>query len=282
MFLGSDYKRIRGAPVRFSISGWTLPAPVASSVELLFDIETSWVEGTTDYKIDRYEGFKLILSVPANAPVLSYSNMLSGSLGKLKVIYTLSKEFLPYSWLKITVPKANKNYERLESSHVKTQINPVDTDDGKIKPIAFFTTVSATSVTLYCRKTILSNPEGEAVDQISSIHVVWAPNLSHWNEDEIFIMFGEKNFDKSKCDFIRFEIPNMKTPPNTKELPATFKTKIMTNRSLDTSFKAGEQWADTPADPTKPEYLIEELVDVTAKVLLNTGPKVIDGEYTND
>ena len=280
MFLGSDYKRKRGFTVRFSISGWTLPAPVASSVELLYDIETSWVEGKTPYKIDRYNGFKLTLSVPINAPALSYSNMLSGSLGKLKVIYTLSKEFLPYSWLNIKVPKANKNYERLESSHVLTQINPSIGDLGKIKPIAFFTTVSATSVTLYCRKTLLGNPDGQAVDQTSSIHVVWAPDLSHWNEDEIFIMFAEKNFDKSKCDFIRFEIPNMKTPPNTKLLPATFKTKIMTNRSFDKNFKAGEQWVE--ATPTKPAYLIEELVDVTASVLLNTGPKVIDGEYTND
>ena len=67
----------------------------------------------------------------------------------------------------------------------------------------------------------------------------------------------------------------MKNPPNTKLVAATFKTKIMTNRSKKSAQPEGNY-------VEAPEYVIEELVDVSTNVLENNSPKIIDGEYTND
>ena len=60
----------------------------------------------------------------------------------------MSKEFLPYSWLSVKVPKGNLNYQAYASVH------PAPSDgstDGTIAPQPFFTTVSNESVTLTCK-----------------------------------------------------------------------------------------------------------------------------------
>jgi len=58
----------------------------------------------------------------------------------------MSKEFLPFSWLKLTVPKVNQEYERLKDAH------PAMLSGGtsKIPPTPFFTTVADTVVELTC------------------------------------------------------------------------------------------------------------------------------------
>ena len=81
---------------------------------------------------------------------------------------------------------------------------------------------------------------------------VWTPNASSWDEDELLVKFGDVTFDKAKCAYILFDLPSMKTPPNTKALFASFKLKILTNRNKDKADAAG----DTADAPT---YLIEEM-----------------------
>lgn len=54
-------------------------------------------------------------------------------------------------------------------------------------------------------------------------------------------MFGDVTYDSVKCSYVEFQIPSMKTPPNTKKTTAQFKLKILTNRSLNYSGSALEQ-----------------------------------------
>lgn len=90
------------------------------------------------------------------------------------------------------------------------------------------------------------------IESSIALSISWTPNLASWDEDTLFVKFGDVSYDKAKCDHILFEIPSMKTPPNTKGLFATFKLEILTNRNKDLAASDG----DTTAAPT---YLIEEM-----------------------
>ena len=73
---------------------------------------------------------------------------MTGNADTLQIDYAMSKEFLPYSWLSVKVPKGNLNYQAYASEH------PAPSDgstDGTIAPQPFFTTVSNESVTLTCK-----------------------------------------------------------------------------------------------------------------------------------
>ena len=71
--------------------------------------------------------------------------------------------------------------------------------------------------------------------------MIWNPNTSSWDPDVIEVMFGDVTYDSTKCGYIIFQIPSMKSPPNTRPTTATFKLKILTNRSLNYSGSATEQ-----------------------------------------
>ena len=95
-------------------------------MELDFDIQTKWVEdGADPYDIDEYKGFKLTMKMPDAQPIVTYNNNMAGELAQLTLQYDLVKAFLPFSWLSLSVPKQNKNYERLENSHQGDPVEPV-------------------------------------------------------------------------------------------------------------------------------------------------------------
>ena len=91
LFEAPEFVRKTGNSVRFSLSGWTLPAPTSTdtSVALTFNLESKWKEDTSTYSIDRYEGFILTLQMPTEKPIVSYSVNYSGGVAELKVRYNL-------------------------------------------------------------------------------------------------------------------------------------------------------------------------------------------------
>ena len=74
LFEAPEYVRKTTNKVRFSISGWTLPAPTLTdtTVSNTFHLETKWKEDASVYSIDRLEGFKLSMSMPTDKPIVSY------------------------------------------------------------------------------------------------------------------------------------------------------------------------------------------------------------------
>ena len=74
LFASPEAVRRTGDLIRFSISGWTLPAPTVADPkhELVFDIVSKWTEDGIFYDIDRYNGFTLTLDLPASRPEFKY------------------------------------------------------------------------------------------------------------------------------------------------------------------------------------------------------------------
>ena len=91
LFEAPEFVRKKGNSVRFSISGWTLPAPTSTdtSVALTFNLESKWKEDTSTYAIDRYEGFVLTLTMPTDKPTVTYDVNYAGGVANLKVRYNL-------------------------------------------------------------------------------------------------------------------------------------------------------------------------------------------------
>ena len=128
------------------------------------------------------------------------------------------------------MPKTNAEYIGLKDAH----------NNGAIPPTPFFLTAAgsliATSGKLKC-----FSSGGTEVEAATSIDVIWSPDTTAWTTDKIEIMFGNVSYDSTKCGYIEFSIPSMKAPPNTKATFATFKLKILTNRSLNHNGTADEK-----------------------------------------
>ena len=145
-----------------------------------------------------YEGLKLTLSLPTSKPTVKYDVKISSSVAELKVRHDLVKEFLPYSWIELEVPKTNKEYEPLKNSH---------SVGGAIPPTPFFLTTAGSldedSVKLECYLNGIFQKEEKSID------LIYNPNLTAWTSDVIQVMFGDVFFDNTKCDYIEYTIPSM-------------------------------------------------------------------------
>lgn len=123
VFTGSDYIRESGNPVKFSLNGFTLPAPTTGSITKTFVVETYFTFEGDEYAIDKHTNFDLTLDNPTVKLDLTVEGTdVAGSTGTLKIVYPLQRDWLPYSWFVISLPKLNRDsakYATLDLTSIK-------------------------------------------------------------------------------------------------------------------------------------------------------------------